>query len=153
MFSTDRLEKCVQEYCRLYGISDAFQISEPWDIEAGYQHNLQFPDHAATGCYAIYSKDEELLYIGKASLNHTLGGRLDSHFMGVRSPAPGRTKDNKWETLPPPKYIRTIRVREPFEAPSLEEYLIRELGPLANKLKGARASNTTNGTDDVKKRR
>jgi GIY-YIG catalytic domain len=132
-FSTERLERQVSEYCVRYGIAPVFPISPLWNIEDGYQGNLQFPYTGATGCYAIYSQDGKLLYIGKASLNHTLGGRLDSYFMGVRSSAPGAPKGN-WNS--PPKYIQTVQVNEPFEAPSLEEYLILKLQPCENARKG-----------------
>lgn len=129
MISTERFKEQVSAYCKLYCIAPVFPISCPWDIEVGYQRNLQFPDAGAAGCYAIYSEDGDLLYIGKASVKNTLGRRLDTYFMGVRSPTPGGPKGN-WKS--PPKYIQTIRVNEPFEAPSLEEYLIKNLRPCDN---------------------
>jgi len=133
VFSTKRLEQQVSAYCRRYGITPAFPTSPLWNIEDGYRRNLQFPDAGATGCYAIYSKDGDLLYIGKASLSHTLGARLYSYFTGIRSPVPGNPKGD-WKK--PPKYIQTIKVNEPFEAPSLEEFLILKLQPFNNVRKG-----------------
>lgn len=75
-----------------YNITPAFPVSSLWNVEEGYRENRQFPDASATGCYAFYSEDGELLYIGKASLNHTLGARLADHFMGIRSATPGAPK-------------------------------------------------------------
>jgi hypothetical protein len=128
-----RLREQVKEYCTRYAISPAFPISPPWNIDDGYQRNLQFPDVGNTGCYAFYSSEGELIYVGKTSLNQTLGARLGSHFLGIRSSTPGLAKGT-WKSLP--KYIQTIAVREAFEAPSLEEYLILKLQPSENVRKG-----------------
>jgi GIY-YIG catalytic domain-containing protein len=122
------LKQEVAEYCKRYCIVPDFPTSNPWDVEAGYRENLQFPDAAAAGCYAIYAADGELLYIGKA---WQIGSRLANYFMGIRSPSPGASRPEHIWTKPP-KHIQTIRVRESFEASSLEEYLIRKLRPCDN---------------------
>lgn len=73
------------------------------------------------GCYAIFSQEGSLLYIGKASNSKSVGDRL------VRF----RYKASAWAEKP--AYVRIIEVVESFEAPSLEEFLIGRLQPRNNK--------------------
>ena len=128
-FPTDTsLRREIAEYCKRYCIEPYFPVSDSWDIQTGYRENRKFPDVGEAGCYAIYAEDGELLYIGKA---WEIGSRLGTYFMGIRSKSPGATRpDHIWTK--PPKYIQTIRVRESFEASSLEEYLIQKLRPCDN---------------------
>jgi hypothetical protein len=122
------LEREISEYCKRYSIIPNFPTSNPWDIETGYRENRQFPDVGSAGCYAMYAADGELLYIAKA---WELGSRLASYFLGIRSLTPGATRpEHTWTK--PPKYLQTIKVREPFEAASLEEYLIQKIRPCDN---------------------
>jgi hypothetical protein len=72
------------------------------------------------GCYILYSEAGELLYIGKASNTKSVGSRL------VRF----RYAPVAWE--PAPALVQIIEVSDPFEAPSLEEFLIGELQPKFN---------------------
>jgi hypothetical protein len=73
------------------------------------------------GCYALYTASGELLYIGKASNTRSVGTRLWHHFR--KSSAP-------W--MPTVAFVQIIEVSEPYEAPSFEEYLIRETQPRYN---------------------
>ena len=73
------------------------------------------------GCYAVFSQNGDLLYIGKASNTNMIGDRL------VRF----RYKGVSWAN--PPALVRLITVGEAFEAPSLEEFLINRLQPSYNK--------------------
>jgi hypothetical protein len=126
----------VAEYCKRYCIEPSFPISQHWNVELGYQENRPFPDIGAAGCYAFYADDGELLYIGKA---WQMGRRLGSYFQGVRSLNPGAPiSEHTWTK--PPKSIQTVGVYEPFEASSLEEYLIQKLRPSNNALVGGQAS-------------
>lgn len=72
------------------------------------------------GCYVLYSTQGELLYIGKASNTKSVGSRL------VRF----RYTPVTWQ--PAPAFAQIIEVPEPFEAPSLEEFLIHDLQPRFN---------------------
>jgi hypothetical protein len=122
------LKREIAEYCKRYCIAPDFSMSNPWDVEAGYRENQQFPDACAAGCYVMYAADGELLYIGKA---WEMGSRLSSYFLGIRSSTPGAPRpEHTWTKAP--KYIQTIRVHEFFEASSLEEYLIQKLRPCDN---------------------
>jgi hypothetical protein len=73
-----------------------------------------------SGCYLIFSADGDLLYVGKASNTKSLGSRL------VRF----RYNEHGW--LPKPEWVVMVEVPEPFEAPSLEEFLISKLQPRFN---------------------
>lgn len=68
----------------------------------------------------LYSMQGEVLYIGKASNTKSVGSRL------VRF----RYTPVTWQ--PAPAFTQIIEVSEPFEAPSLEEFLILELQPRFN---------------------
>jgi excinuclease UvrABC nuclease subunit len=79
----------------------------------------------------FYSKDGKLLYIGKASGRHFLGGRIASYFRWTdRQSKTGLCAGGDWTSVP--SYVQTIKVHQPYEAPSLEEYLIQELRPSDN---------------------
>jgi excinuclease UvrABC nuclease subunit len=73
------------------------------------------------GCYALYAQDGDLLYVGKASLFRSVGSRLWHHF---------QKSSAAW--MPNTALVQIVEVAEPYEAPSLEEYLIRELQPRWN---------------------
>jgi hypothetical protein len=118
----------VAAYCRLYGISPSFEMSKIYHLtEDNWRNPIPFAEHA--GCYFFYAEDGTLLYVGKASLRADLAGRITPYF--TRSPSFGPSHDG-WSA--PPRYLQTLKVRDPHEAPSLEEYLIHKLQPRDNKL-------------------
>lgn len=81
------------------------------------------------GCYLIYSASGDLLYVGKASLTtSTIGKRLWTHLRKLRS---------SW--VPIPAFVQIVEVCQPFEAASLEEFLIQELHPKFNALGNTRS--------------
>ena len=88
--------------------------------------NWPFSERA--GVYFVYSESFDLLYIGKSSNNQCLGKRLYCWFGGGDTCVPVGT----WSQ--PPRFVVTIAVPDesPFEAPSLEEYLVRKLQPPDN---------------------
>src|SRR4051812_48240392 len=105
----------------VFDISKLYDLCEDWTTK-------NYPFDTSAGCYVFYTETGTLLYVGQASLN-TLGSRLYDHFR--RDPRQGIFM-RKWST--PPRFLQTICVHEPFEAPSLERYLIRFLGPSDNVL-------------------
>lgn len=122
------LESKVAEYCNRYCISPVFKISEPLDVERDL--TAQYPNSDSAGCYAIYTASDELLYIGKASNKHVMGFRLGA-IWHLNADKTAYIPRGDWGGKKP-QIIRTIPVREPYEAPSLEEFLIRELRPPCN---------------------
>ena len=117
----------VDKYCERYHITP-FTISEPHVIESLYGESRPWPQGDSPGCYIFYCEKMGLLYIGKASNAGAMSHRLATYFRvrGLDRPEPRHS----WPT--PPHYVQTVRVHEAFEAPSLEEFLIRELRPVAN---------------------
>ena len=120
-----RLLEAVRKYEQIYRHPDrpAFDVSEPMsagdkDVKGDWEGTgASF----RAGCYVLFSAMGALLYVGKASHGRTVGNRL------VRF----RYQGSGW--VEPPAYVRIIVVSEAFEAPSLEEFLIRELRPPVNK--------------------
>lgn len=92
------------------------------------------------GVYLIFGSNMELLYVGKASMQHNIGGRLSSYFRYNDDKTGCKIVHNGWIT--PPRFVVTVAVPEDmaFEAPALEEYLISSLNPPENK-KGSMKEN------------
>jgi len=130
MPDVERVREKVHEYCKQYlnPIRPVFEISRIYDLQQEWQ-TVKFPYSDDQGCYVFYSEDLKLLYIGKASLKHQLGGKIANYF---RWDATGRKLVACLERLRPACFVQTIKVNEAFEAPSLEEFLLRELDPPAN---------------------
>lgn len=88
----------------------------------------QWPFAERAGVYLIYSESFALLYVGKSSMNQCLRKRLWRHFGG------GATcvLNEPWTQAP--RFVVNIAVPDEmaFEAPALEEYLIKKLQPLLN---------------------
>lgn len=108
-----------------------FQPSPLFDLEKHWKDDLYFPNADKSGVYAIFDKNKDLLYLGKASNKSSIGRRLYDHFKGYKKPDWSEEKFKKdWEGIP--RYILTYSVEHPFEAPSLEEFLISRLQPKSN---------------------
>ncbi|TRO96607.1 hypothetical protein FKB34_04010 [Glycocaulis profundi] len=119
-------ETHIETYRSRYGIEIDLELYDltPENWAANY-----IPFHDTAGCYLFYSEDGDLLYVGKASLKNNLGRRIDSYFQSNPfAPHP----HHRWSA--PPRYALVVKVAEPWEAPSLEEYLIAKLNPRDNTL-------------------
>jgi excinuclease UvrABC nuclease subunit len=77
----------------------------------------------AGGIYAVFDKETNLLYVGKAK---NLRSRLKSHMYGVANSSVPRDRVY---------YINIIYVDSPMERDIYETYLIYELKPQFNKSK------------------
>ena len=109
-----------------------FEISRLYDLQTEWK-STEFPYSDDHGCYVFYSETYKLLYIGKASLKHALGARIAGYFRW-NIERETLVADGEWKPSPP-RFLQTVKVNEAFEAPSLEEYLLRELDPPANSRK------------------
>jgi len=98
---------------------------------AEFRWNDRYPNAGRKGVYLLFGGTGRLLYIGKASMGASIGGRLGTWFAGKNE---CRLLSNDW--MERPSYVATIAVPESmsFEAAALEEYLIRCLNPSDNKL-------------------
>lgn len=116
---------------RISGLYDLFPNTGSPRPEVNHKWPDVWPYLNEAGIYAFLSDDLEVLYIGKASMNHGLGYRLSNYCIY------GDNKDcklkHKWNGNP--KYIVTVAVPSDskFEAPSLEEYLIAKISTSNNK--------------------
>lgn len=118
------LKECVKIYCEKYRnpqlppfiVCNVHTMKSWWGT----------PEAAKPGCYVFYSETGEVLYIGKASLSMDVGARLWAH--DHSSPRAS------WRDLA--TFVQFVTVSEPFEAPSLEEFLIGKLHPSGNIRKG-----------------
>lgn len=108
----------VAEYCAEYRNPALCQFTvcdvRPW--KGWWQSEESFQP----GCYIIYAHNGEPIYLGKASLKATMGSRLAAH---------ERSKDSRWADA---AFVQMIIVGEPFEAPSLEEFLLNKMSTREN---------------------
>ena len=108
--------RLVEEYC-----STQRPHSFPQFTVHSHTHESWRPAPciAKAGCYALYAGDGRLIYIGKASQGASIGSRLGSHLNKIWNGVP---EGHRWRGREP-RFVHIIEVNEPFEAPSLEEYL------------------------------
>ncbi len=99
---------------------DHLKISDLCDVKDA---SASWPNPANPGVYAMLNEHRELIYLGKASCNTSLGMRLGAHFYKTGAP-----KNAKFEGI---RYVVTIPVPDDraFEAPAVEEFLIGRLNP------------------------
>jgi len=129
----------VSDYCRKFRHPDlpSLDVAPPIDLYperplVGAAPQLEpvvsWPFAQRAGVYIMYDDALDLLYIGKVSMNRCLGQRLYEYFGGGDVCVP------KFDWLFPVRFLVIIAMPEdsPFEAPSLEEYLIRTLHPKSN---------------------
>jgi excinuclease UvrABC nuclease subunit len=125
-------QQTIDEYCQLHGLAP-FKLSEFYDLQRDCKQ--QYPNCGSPGCYLFYNATNELLYIGKTSLRNTLGSRISAHICwnSERSLLVPKEPES-WSKYGYglPRYVQTVATRHPYEAPSLEEYLIDKLQPLLN---------------------
>lgn len=89
-----------------------------------------FPNANKRGVYLILGAKLQVLYVGKASMNNTIGNRISSYFSYAEDKVTCKVNSQYWSEEP--KYILTIAVPDEmsFEAPAIEEYLIKSFGKL-----------------------
>lgn len=133
MGELEKFTKAVKDYelTHLNRKKPKFKFSDLYDLELDWKSNSKYPFAKKTGIYAIFDKDEELLYIGKASNQSSIGARLSTYFENDEE-GKCHPVDSKESWGGNPRIIISVSVNEPFEAPSLEEFLISELQPKSN---------------------
>jgi hypothetical protein len=115
---------------RLSGLYSLFP-DEVQTADAGHRWNDKWPHSEEAGVYFIFGGSGRLLYVGKASMNHCIGGRLSNYF-GTDKATNRCRVEHEW--CERPMYVATAAVPQgmKFEAPALEEYLIATLNPCDN---------------------
>lgn len=123
MSSQDDLKLALKEYCAFYSIKPALKVSSYWEIVSGFTSGKSVPDYDSPGCYALYTEDSKLQYIGRAS---RLGNRLGSYWSRKDGSA-------RYTMCAPYTKLQTISVATPTDAKHLEAHLIAKLLPPCNK--------------------
>lgn len=92
----------------------------------------KWPHNGEAGVYAIFDEDLNLLYVGKSSMNNSIGSRLSSYFGFETDKSCLIKQPTGWSQSP--RFVQAIAVPEGmrYEAPALEEYLIMKLTPPDN---------------------
>ena len=112
---------------------EPFEISKKYELfpksndESGTkcQWPNTYPNTDRQGVYLICGENLNLLYVGKASMNNSLGARLASYFAYDSDGKTCKVKHgDNWSQKP--HFVITVAVprESSFEAPALEEYLI-----------------------------
>ncbi len=92
------------------------------------EDHASWPSNENPGVYVFLDSHKNITYIGKASFDNCIGGRLNSRF------------DTKWNSKKPESegcnYITTIALPKElaFEAPAIEEFLLKELTTRSNRV-------------------
>lgn len=138
MATYDETLALVNEYQKKYRHegSAKFEVNKPFDLfpgeadsslvcDWGWDKNEYWPHADEKGVYLIFDDNLILTYVGKASMNNTIGARLYSHFGSGEVCNPRAN----WERRP--RFLVTVKMPEGhgFEAPALEEFLIEKLHP------------------------
>ena len=118
------LRKEIEIYCQRYRHPQLppFIVCEPHSMTSWYGTS----EAAKPDCYVYYSQDGDVLYVGKASMTRDVGHRLYVH--------ENRKPRAAWREKA--EFVQFVSVSEPFEAPSLEEFLLTRLNPKGNVRKG-----------------
>jgi hypothetical protein len=113
----------------------------PRETEEQWPNRWPYSDKP--GVYLIFGLHMRLLYVGKTSMNNTIGSRLGDYFQYTKDGTKRcQKKHSGW--VEEPMYVAIIPVDDEaaFEAAAIEEYLIKKLQPINNE-KGKKLKNAT----------
>ncbi len=104
-------------------VSDLYDIVNDW--------GKTYPSSKMPGVYVFLGDQEEVLYVGKASCKQCMGNRLGAHFCYAADKKRGQAKTRFFQDV---RYIAVVPVPvgRAFEAPALEEFLVKQLQPPLN---------------------
>ncbi len=131
--SHEMLILAIAKYEDRYKIEVSKSHSDLVSISDLFTEKKYWPAATKQGIYCIFSATNELLYVGKASMSGSIGARLSCHFWydpntGFQFEFDG--SEEGWGGKP--VFLCVFPTQHPYEAPSLEEYLINELRPPGN---------------------
>jgi len=104
--------------------------SEPYSLENDWPSI--YPNADSPGVYVFFDHSMNLLYIGKASCGADIGSRLDKYIeYGPDNKYKFKQDKVKYSAT---RFLATISVPDyrSFEAPAVEEFLIKRLKPPLN---------------------
>ena len=144
MITLENIIENINEYCKKYHLN---VISENYwkNIYCLFPKEVDDSSYTAywpssynsingdkPGIYIILGKQMNVLYIGKASLNNRINKRLASYFKYEKVGKGCHVNHSNWTEKP--YYIVGFPVEFPYEASSLEEYLLSKSLPPDNKI-------------------
>ncbi|QDV07257.1 hypothetical protein Poly30_27760 [Planctomycetes bacterium Poly30] len=125
------LDGLLQMFCDAYWPSGIQRPtwSERFDLRCEEAAKTTWPNADSAGVYALLDESGAVLYIGKASMGASVGGRVFCHVAG------GGAKFVAREGFGDVRWLRTVGVEESrrFIAPAIEEFLIDLLQPPLNR--------------------
>lgn len=106
------------------------KVVGPYDLKSSFRH--PYPNVGLAGVYVLTSADGTVLRIGKASCSRKLDERLADYFRRDIEPGVGIAKNAIFNDV---RYVNTIGVPldRAFEAPAIEEFLLRRIQAPLNK--------------------
>jgi excinuclease UvrABC nuclease subunit len=131
MNTLDHLKEKIQLLSEKYNRHDLnLEISDVYNIKKDFLK--PYPNSGFPGVYVFLDEQQQILYVGKASYNNFIGPRLGAYFKrGNEEKSEGIINNDFYRDV---RYLVTIPVHEDraFEAPAIEEFLIKELNPPLN---------------------
>ncbi|WP_146107596.1 GIY-YIG nuclease family protein [Porphyrobacter sp. HT-58-2] len=124
----DRLGDVLRDYAALYLGRRCLTLEPRVELRGFWEFNTNIQNADEPGCYFLFDANDKLLYAGKASMRSSIGARVDAHFSWDGEEL--RPVNSAWRSAP--VYLRTVVVSNPWEAASLEEYIIHHLNPPFN---------------------
>ena len=111
--AVEEMRRVISTYCveerhpdrAMFNVTDLLDWAESSDKKWN-----NHPAAGRPGCYVVYDSSGSAVYVGKASCGSFVGARLRL-----------RQAAGRW---PEARYVQIVEVAEPFEAPSLEEYIL-----------------------------
>lgn len=121
--ASDEVRRLVDEYCSTQRNPSLpkFLARGPFSLKDSSKSDVS----NKPGCYAIYGDGGQLRYIGMSLAN--VGDRIGSHFSAATQ------RSTFWQDGPPAGFIDVVEVLNPWEAPSLEQYLISRTREIVHK--------------------
>jgi len=107
-------------------LSPRYDLSRDWIAR---KPEGKFPFSHFPGVYVFVDETEDVVYVGKASNNNTLGQRVSSYFKGVG----GGKAVARLAVCEKVRFVHTIKVSESFFSAAVEEFLIQRLDPTLNR--------------------
>ena len=107
---------------QVFGLYDLCPPGPPEGVIASWP--APWPGGNSAGVYVITDVDQKLVYIGKASMNSSIGNRLSTYFEFDENRGCRLKHPSSWKCEP--RYLATVPMADElkFEAAGLEEYLI-----------------------------
>lgn len=125
----DKVDEFQNDWRNSEALKFESNFKDPYDLRKDWKDDRPYPFKGDPGVYAIFGKEEDLIYIGRAQ---TFEGRFSDYF-GYKENGECRIIDpiKTWDDREP-RFILAVKVEHYWESALLEEFLIWKLDPPAN---------------------